>query len=117
MNRKVVDRVHNPWTGPERAADVRRSAAGRALRLVSLHRGWSGRRRGPRGCDFGPHQRAGGNGNGQRQARGSGGDRCGATKGTEMRDGGEQRVRCGEAEAGACFIGLGSFNPHRFSRS
>jgi hypothetical protein len=34
-----------------------------------------------------------------------------------MRDGGEQRVRCGEAEAGACFIGLGSFNPHRFSRS
>jgi hypothetical protein len=39
--------------------------------------------------------------------RGGGGDRCGATKGTEMREGVEQRVWCGEAEAGARFIGPG----------
>jgi hypothetical protein len=89
--------------------DDHRSAAGQALRLTDGHRGWSGRSRGPRGCGFGPHRRAGGNGNGQRLegARGGSGDRCGVTKGTEMREGGEQQVRCGEAEAGACFIGPG----------
>jgi hypothetical protein len=48
-----VDRVHNlwtgcttgaPWTGPERAVDVHRSAAGRVLQLSGWHHGWSGRR-------------------------------------------------------------------------
>jgi hypothetical protein len=58
------------------------------------------------GCGFGPHWRAGGNGNGRRRegARGCGGDRCGVTKGAKMREGGEQRVQCGEAAAGAHFI-------------
>jgi hypothetical protein len=106
-----MDQVHNPstgctagalWTGSERAMNVHRSAAGWALRLAGGHYGWSGRRGGLRGCGFGPHRRAGGNGNGRRRegARGGGGDRCGATKGAEMREGEEQRARCGEAEAG-----------------
>jgi hypothetical protein len=42
--------VGAPWTGPERAVDVHRSVAGRALRLVDRHRRWLGRRRGPRGA-------------------------------------------------------------------
>jgi hypothetical protein len=45
----------------------------------------------------------------------------------EKSEGGEQQVRCGEAEAGLCFIGLGrrwgggrrrwSFTPRRFRMS
>jgi hypothetical protein len=56
------------------------------------------------GCGFGPHWRAEGNGNDRRRegARGGGGDRCGATNDVEMREGGEQRAQCREAEAGAC---------------
>jgi hypothetical protein len=89
----------------------------------------AGRYDSPRGCGFGPHRRVGGNGNGRRRegARGSGGDRCGATKGAEMRERGEQRARCGEAEARGAFYRDGeavgsrgggrrrwSFNPRQF---
>jgi hypothetical protein len=36
-----------------------------------------------------------------------GGDRCGATRGTDWREGEERRARCGEAEVGVHFIGPG----------
>jgi hypothetical protein len=80
-----------------------------ALWGVASHRESTRRRRGPRGFDFGPHRRAGGNGNGRRRegARDGGGDQCGETRGAEMRGGEEWRVQCGEAEVGHALQGRG----------
>jgi hypothetical protein len=104
-----MDRVHNLWTGC--TVDWTRAHGGCSPECGRP--GDTTHRRAPqvvreeeraKGCSFGPHRRAGGNGNGWRRegARGSGGDSCGATKGAEMREGGEQLARCRELEVGAC---------------